>query len=209
MNDKNVFKQRYMPVSDVIFQSSLIKSGISSTATIIAERIYKSINIISKLTNEKLASLTQFNEDLIRKNIPILLEQVVFINEASSHLPRKLISFFPTWNYCIGKIKDISIDAQEVRLFFPIPGLDIDGTIIFTFLSKEEFNLLQTINNQKYYLIHYQVTDILYSFPEISNVIIKATSPSKIIPIEHLKFNIDDREQPYLINKNSIIQEEE
>lgn len=207
MSNKNILTERYMPISNVIFDSSLIKNDIHGTSIIIARRIYEYIDITSKLTNEEIASLTYFEEDLVRKNVPILLKKLVFINQASKYLRRQLISLFPTWKYCIGKVQHVSIDAQEVKFFFPIPCLDIDGTIIFTDLSKEEFNLLKTINDQKYYLIYYQVIEVPCSFLKISNVIIRATAPSKIIPINELGFNINDQEQPYLIDKDSIIEE--
>lgn len=208
MSNKNILTERYMPISNAIFDSILVKNNINGASIIIAKRIYEYIDITSKLKNKEIALLTQLDEELVRKNIPILLKKLVFINQVSKYLRRELISFFPTWNYCIGKIKKVSIDAQEVELFFPIPCLDIDGIIIFTNLSKEEFNLLQTINNKKYYQIYYQVLDVLYPFNKVSNVIIRATAPSKIIPINELGFNINDQEQPYLIYKDSIIKEE-
>jgi hypothetical protein len=197
-----------MPISDVIFEKSLKNNSVCYGGIIIARRLYQFIDINSEYTNKELEDICPCTADVISRKISKLLTKIIFVNQASLYLPRKLISFFPTWNYCIGKIKKVSIDAQEVELFFPIPGLDISGTIIFINLSKEEFNLLRTINNQKYHLIYYQVLDTPYQFDKVSNVIIRATAPSKIIPIKELGFNINDQEQPYLINKDSIYEEE-
>jgi len=206
---RKIVTEKYMPISDIIFQKSLKNNDLCNGSLIIGRKVYEFIDINSGYTNKELENICPFTADVISRKISKLLNKLVFINEASAYLPRKLISFFPTWSYCIAKIKYLSIDAQEVKLFFPIPSLDIYGEIIFINLSKKEFSLLQTINNQKYYLIYYQVVNTPYDFTKLTNPIIVATSPSKIIPVEHLKFNVDDQEQPYLIDKTSIISEEE
>jgi len=197
-----------MPINSTIFYQSLKNSNISSSGLIIGREIYESIDISATLTNKELENITPFTEDVISRQISELINETFFVNLASKYLRRELISLFPTWKYCIGKVQHISIDAQEVNLFFPIPKLDINVEIILVDLSEKEFKELQTINNQEYYLINYCVRDVLSPLKSLGKVTIFASYPTNITPIKSLGFDINDKERHHSINKNSIIQEE-
>jgi hypothetical protein len=179
-----------------------------STEIIIAWSLYELITLIEdEITNKILAKYSRYKEKTTSGYINILIRKCFFINTATNLYQRKLLSLLPTWKYCIAKKEDTSKEDQLITFYFFVPNTDLKIQINLEIL-EDQIEQFKTIPDQEYYLINYNQSWIENESLTITNlIIIKAKGFISVIPIKHLGFNISDQGQPYLINRDSIIEE--
>jgi len=202
---------------DKIYISSLIPShilqkcffhlGLNPTKILLCNTIYHFINCGHEINPQNLAEEIKLNLKTIYENLNLIETGFIFQKIIKDCNKEEWISLFPNNKYCIAKKGYIGKNKRFINFYFQIPATKI---VIQFYLpvSIIEFNHFTEINDNEYYLINYESPEILEYLPKLELITIQAYSILDIIPIRNLGFNINDQGRPYLINKNSIIEEE-
>ena len=191
------------PIPWYILSKSFYELNFNPTKILLCNTIYHFINSGYDVTPQSLLKEVKLNIKTIYTNLKLIQESLIFRKDNNC---KEWISLFPTTKHCIARKGEISKNENFVIFYSSIPKTQIEIEVYLT-VSKEQINQFKTIDDQEYYLITYQFQGVCDYSLELGLITIKATNPSKITLIKHLGFNINDQGQPYLIDKDSIIEE--
>ncbi len=198
----------YIPslIPSDILQNSYFGLKLNPTKTLLCNTIYHYINAGFAITPQNLKNHVRLNIKTIYENLKLIETGFVFqkIKKDCGH--EEWISLLPKNKYYKEKKSCESKNKKFVIFYFKLPATNI---VIQFYLpiSQNKNELFYKINDREYYLIEYNSPQIEY-LPSLDLIIIQAYDILNLTSIKSLGFNINDQGRPYLIDKDSIIEEE-
>lgn len=191
---------KYTLIDSGTFQRSLRGSNCCSTEVIVGHALYENIEFLNSNAVNYLHKYYAINEKSSRDYINSLIKKGFFINLSSNSYKRKLLSLFPTWQYCFAKKGFSNQDNSITTLYFLVPHTNTQVQIN-VFLTNNQTNKFV---EEGYYFIEYQPNMIQVQdyLSELQLIILNISNPLNIIFIQELDFSINETGEPFLSKTN-------